>query len=64
LVDRRGPLHPAWLTALRSPFAARSALFASVGSAGSRAPRPAHDGALALRSSLLSLGYLKSPCTL
>ena len=30
IYDRRGPLHPDWLTALRSPFAARSAPFASV----------------------------------
>jgi len=27
-LNRRGPLHPAWLTALRSPFAARSVPFA------------------------------------
>jgi len=30
LLDRRGPLHPAWLTPLRSHFAARSAAFALV----------------------------------
>jgi hypothetical protein len=24
-LDRRGPLHPGWLTPLREPFAARSA---------------------------------------
>jgi len=59
-------MHPAWLTALRSPFAARSALFASGGSAGSRAPRLAHGAALALRGSLRSVRFCwigGVPCT-
>jgi len=44
-LNRRGPLHPAWLTPLRSLFAARSALFALLESAGSPAPRLAHAAA-------------------
>src|SRR5438552_2164084 len=54
ILNRRGPLHPAWLTPFRSHFAARSTPFAyEIG--GDTCIRLAHSVPLALRCSLHSV---------
>ena len=45
-LDRRGPLHPAWLTSLRSLFAARSVPVALIGGVPCTPPGSLHSARL------------------